>query len=199
MPFRVAVLISGGGTTLKNLIARRDNGQLSPVALALVISSNPAAAGNGIAEAAGIPLLVLDHRKLKTPDAISQPIFKACRDRDIDLVVMGGFLRKVVVPADFENRIVNIHPSLIPAFCGEGMYGKRVHQAVIDAGVRQTGCTVHFVDNHYDHGAIIASQTVDVLPGDNAEQLAARVFNAECDLYPRVIVDLANRLQKGSR
>lgn len=190
------MLISGGGTTLKNLIARRDKGQLSPVALALVISSNPAAAGNGIAEAAGIPLLVLDHRKLKTPDAISQPIFKACRDRDIDLVVMGGFLRKVVVPSDFENRVVNIHPSLIPAFCGEGMYGKRVHQAVIDSGIRQTGCTVHFVDNHYDHGAIIASQTVDVLPGDNAEQLAARVFKAECDLYPRVIVELAKRENK---
>lgn len=198
-PFKVAVLISGGGTTLRNLIARRDQGELKPVELALVISSNQLAAGNGIAEAAGIPLLVLDYREFRTPEAISRPLFEACRNRQIDLVVMGGFLRKVEVPADFEKRVVNIHPGLIPAFCGQGMYGMRVHQAVVDSGVKQTGCTVHFVDNFYDHGEIIASRTVEVRPGDDARAVAARVFEAECSLYPSVILELARRRNRAAR
>ena len=97
---------------------------------------------------------------------------------------MGGFLKHVLIPADFENRVVNIHPALIPAFCGQGFYGHRVHEAVLDAGAKMSGCTVHFVDNVYDHGPIILQRTVPVLDDDTPDTLAARVFAAECEAYP---------------
>ena len=93
---------------------------------------------------------------------------------------------------EFENRIVNIHPSLIPSFCGKGNYGSRVHQAVLDYGCKITGCTVHFVDEEYDHGPIIAQRSVPVVDGDDAKTLAARVFAAECELYPAVIDQIAS-------
>ena len=100
---------------------------------------------------------------------------------------MGGFLRRVNVPDDFANRIINIHPSLIPVFSGKGYYGMRVHEAVIAAGAQQSGCTVHFVDNIYDHGPIIAQQSVPVLSDDTPQDLQRRVFEAECGLLPQVI------------
>ncbi len=100
---------------------------------------------------------------------------------------MGGFLKHVLIPSDFENRVTNIHPGLIPAFCGKGFYGLRVHQAVLDYGVKVSGCTVHFVDNEYDHGPIILQHVVPVLDDDTAESLAARVFDAECEVYPQAL------------
>jgi phosphoribosylglycinamide formyltransferase-1 len=114
-----------------------------------------------------------------------------CRTAGVDYVVMAGFLKLAPVPEDFAGRVVNIHPALIPAFCGAGMYGHHVHQAVIDAGVKVTGCTVHFVDNVYDHGPIIWQQPVPVFPDDTADTLAARVFEAEREAYPQVIKLLA--------
>ena len=183
--FKIAVLISGGGTTLRNLIEKRDAGLLD-VDIALVISSKPDAGGLQFARQAAIDFEVFDHQEFNKPEAISERIFAACRDAQIDLVVMGGFLRKVVIPDDFANRVVNIHPSLIPAFCGKGMYGMRVHRAVVEKGSPVSGCTVHFVDNQFDHGPIIAQESVSV--GDStAEQLQQLVFLAECDLYPKVI------------
>ena len=104
---------------------------------------------------------------------------------------MGGFLRRVFIPTDFQNQVINIHPSLIPAFCGKGFFGRKVHQAVIAKGCKVTGCTVHFVDDEYDHGPIISQSVVEVLEDDTAEKLAARVFAVECDEYPRVINKLA--------
>lgn len=189
--FTIAVLISGSGTTLRNLISEREAGNLK-VDIGLVISSKPDVGGIVFAKNASIPVKTFDHRHYSTAAALSDQIFPACRDALIDLVVMGGFLRKLNIPADFENRVINIHPSMIPAFCGKGMYGIRVHEAVIEKGSMLTGCTVHFVDNQFDHGPIIAQQTVRVNAGDSPQTLAARVFRAECELYPRVINTIAS-------
>lgn len=188
----IAVLISGGGSTLRNLIRWRDAGQLAGE-LRLVVSSNPASAGIGFAQAAGIETEVFDHRQYPGPTEISQAIFGALRKRSIGWAVCGGFLRKLEIPADFQERVVNIHPSLIPAHCGKGMYGLRVHRSVLAAGDRVSGCTVHLVDNEFDHGPVLGQRTVPVCPGDTAELLAARVFEAECQLYPAVINSLLGR------
>jgi len=112
-------------------------------------------------------------------------------DQKPDLIVMGGFLRRLNIPAEYQNKIINIHPSLIPSFCGKGNYGSRVHQAVIDYGCKLTGCTVHFVDDEYDHGPIIAQRSVPVKNDDSVKTLAARVFDAECELLPEVITKIA--------
>ena len=122
---------------------------------------------------------------------IGDAIFSACRDAGVDYVAMAGFLKLAPVPDDFAGRVVNIHPALIPAFCGPGMYGHRVHQAVLDAGVKVTGCTVHFVDNEYDHGPIIWQQPVPVFDDDTADTLAKRVFEVEKEAYPHVLQLLA--------
>ena len=103
------------------------------------------------------------------------------------IVVMGGFLKHVLIPPDFENRVVNIHPALIPQFCGKGMYGHHVHEAVLAAGAKTSGCTVHFVDNIYDHGPVILQRSVAVMPGDSPETLASRVFDAECEALPEAL------------
>ena len=100
---------------------------------------------------------------------------------------MAGFLKRITIPDDFTNRVVNIHPGLIPAFCGHGFYGQRVHQAVLDYGAKLSGCTVHFADNQYDHGPVISQKAVPVLEDDTAETLARRVFQAECDAFPEAI------------
>jgi phosphoribosylglycinamide formyltransferase-1 len=185
-PLPIAVLVSGGGTTLRNLIEQIAAGAL-PVEIRLVISSNPQAKGLEFAAAAGIRALVVEKHKSLTPEAYSSAVFGPCRDAGAKIVVMGGFLKHVLIPPDFENRVVNIHPSLIPAFCGRGMYGHRVHEAVLAAGARTTGCTVHFVDNQYDHGPIILQRAVDVLPDDTPGSLQARVFAAECQALPEAL------------
>jgi len=123
--FPIAVLISGAGTTLKNLIEKKNEGKL-PVDIKLVISSNPQAGGLQHAAAAGIPAIVVDWNKYRDPQPFSEEIFDHCRRQNVKLVVMGGFLKRLVIPPDFENRVVNIHPALIPAFCGQGFYGLRV-------------------------------------------------------------------------
>ena len=188
---KIAVLISGGGTTLKNLLAIHSQGRL-PAGFSIVISSNANAAGNALATENGIELLVTERKDHDSDASFSEAIFAACRRAEVELVVMGGFLKKVVIPADFENRVINIHPSLIPDFCGKGMYGMRVHRAVIEAGSSTSGCTVHFVDNEYDHGPIVAQSKVEVLADDTPESLQRRVFAAECELYPSVITAIAN-------
>jgi len=101
--------------------------------------------------------------------------------------VLGGFLKRLTIPEDFTNRVVNIHPALIPAFCGEGMYGHRVHEAVLQYGVKLSGCTVHFADNQYDHGPVILQKAVPVLDDDTPDSLQKRVFQAECQAYPEAI------------
>ena len=185
-PLRLAVLISGGGTTLDNLIAKIKAAELD-ARIERVVSSNPAATGLRFAHQAEIPTTAVERRAFDDTAAYSQAVFDVCRAARVDLVVMGGFLKHLLIPADFENRVVNIHPALIPAFAGKGFYGHRVHEAVLDAGARVSGCTVHFVDNVYDHGPIILQRTVPVLDDDTPDRLAARVFAAECVAYPEAL------------
>lgn len=187
---KIAVLISGGGTTLKNLIERIDAQSLN-AEIALVVSNNRKAGGLDFAAAASINSKVISHKDFEGRDAFSDAIFAALRESGAELIVMGGFLRQLSIPDDFENRIINIHPSLIPSFCGKGNYGSRVHQGVLDYGCKLTGCTVHFVDDDYDHGPIVAQASVAVEVGDDVKSLAARVFEAECELLPKVINQIA--------
>lgn len=185
-PLRVAVLISGGGTTLRNLIEKIAAEKLW-IKIAVVVSSTPNAKGLQYATDGNIPISIVDWKKHDSTESFSEAVFGACRAAGVDLVVMGGFLKHVLIPADFDNRVINIHPSLIPSFCGAGFYGARVHQAALDYGVKVSGCTVHLVDNHYDHGPVVAQQSAPVLPDDDAAALAARIFEVECDLYPQVL------------
>jgi phosphoribosylglycinamide formyltransferase-1 len=184
------VLISGGGTTLRNLIRKIEAGLLD-VEIVLVVSSSPKAGGLRFAEEAAIPAVVVPRKEFRSREAFSEAIFGHCRRSGADLVVMGGFLKQVSIPDDFAHRVVNIHPALVPAFCGKGMYGHFVHEAVLEYGVKVSGCTVHFADNQYDHGPVIAQRAVPVLDDDTPERLAARVFEAECEVYPEVIGLLA--------
>lgn len=186
--FSISVLISGGGTTLKNLIDFQKSGAAN-WEISSVISSNPNAKGIVFAEAEGIAHRVVSHRDYAGEDEFSAAVYDAIDSFEVqpDLIVMGGFLRKLKIPEAYANKIINIHPSLIPSFCGKGNYGSRVHQSVIDYGCKLTGCTVHFVDNQYDHGPIIAQRSVPVENDDTAQSLAARVFVAECELLPEVI------------
>lgn len=182
----LAVFISGGGTTLRNLIEKQQAGLLD-VDFRLVISSNPAAKGLGFARTAGIPTLVVKQSRRASADDYSHAMFEPVRQSGAELVVMGGFLKHVLIPQDFAGRVINIHPSLIPAFCGHGMYGHHVHEAALAMGVKVSGCTVHFVDNQYDHGPIILQRVVDVSDDDTPDTLAARVFQAECEALPQAI------------
>ena len=182
----IAVLISGGGTTLRNLLAKIGTGDL-PVAIKLVVASSAKAKGLAYAQEAGIATLVVRECDYETTEDFGDAIFAALRESKIELVVMGGFLKFIPIPVDFENRVVNIHPGLIPAFCGKGYYGLHVHQAVLDYGAKVSGCTVHFVDNEYDHGPIILQRVVGVRDDDTAETLQKRVFEQECKAYPDAI------------
>lgn len=185
-PLRIAVLISGGGTTLKNFIDKIAAGELD-VEIRLVVSSSSKAGGLAHAEAAGIPTAVVRRKDFDSREAFSNAIFDRARAAEVDLVGMGGFLKQITLPDDFAHRVLNIHPALIPAFCGKGYYGHFVHEAVLEYGVKLSGCTVHFADNHYDRGAVILQKAVPVLDDDTPETLAARVFEAECDAYPEAL------------
>jgi formyltetrahydrofolate-dependent phosphoribosylglycinamide formyltransferase len=187
MPFpRLAVLLSASGTTLQNLIDRIADGRLQ-AQIVLVISSSESVYGIERAERAGIPTAVVERRDCASREEFSQGIFERCWGAQVDLVCLAGFLQLITIPEDFRNRVMNIHPSLIPAFCGKGYYGQRVHEAALEKGVKVTGCTVHFADNLYDHGPIIVQRAVPVLDDDDADTLAARVFEQECEAYPEAI------------
>lgn len=189
-PLKLAVLISGGGTTLRNLIQKID-AQALDAKIELVISSSPKARGLEFAREAGIRTLVISPTDYATPEQFSEATFAPCRTAGVHLAAMGGYLKHVLIPPDFENRVTNIHPALLPAFGGAGFYGLRVHQAVLEQGARVSGCTVHFVDNQYDHGPIILQRTVPVFDDDTPETLADRVFAAECEAYPEALRQIA--------
>lgn len=187
---KVAVLISGGGTTLRNLLTQIDTAGL-PIEIVGVISSTAKARGLEYARASHIPVMVFQRGAFDSDVAYGRAIFDECRRWGCEYVVMGGFLKFVPIPDDFAWRVINIHPSLIPAFCGHGMYGHHVHEAVLQYGAKLTGCTVHFVDNQYDHGPIILQRAVPVQDDDTPTTLAARVFEAECQAYPEALRLLA--------
>jgi phosphoribosylglycinamide formyltransferase-1 len=185
-PIRLAVLISGSGTTLQNFIDRIADGRLR-AEIALVISSSPKAFGLERARNAGLVPEVIRREDYASVEAYSGAIFTRCRAVAADLVTLAGFLKLLKVPTDYAGRVMNIHPALLPAFGGKGMYGHHVHEAVLESGARISGCTVHMVDDQYDHGQIVLQRTVPVLDDDTPESLAARVFQEECEAYPEAI------------
>lgn len=185
-PIRLAVLISGGGTTLQNFLDRIADGLLA-AEIAVVVSSKSDAFGITRARHANIPAFVVERKSCSSREEFSERIFGHCRDTEVDLVCMAGFLQLLHIPDDFRNRVMNIHPALIPAFCGKGFHGLAVHRAVLERGVKVSGCTVHFADNEYDHGPIVTQRVVPVLDDDTPETLAARVFAAEREAYPHAI------------
>jgi len=185
-PVRVAVLVSGGGTNLQALLDALHD---SPIArIARVISSRPDAGALQRARRAGVPTTVL--RDAGDPAEVLSALAGA------QLVVLAGYLKLVhaSVVARFRGRIINIHPALLPAFGGAGMYGRRVHEAVLASGAKESGATVHFVEEEFDRGAIIAQEKVRIEPGDTPDTLAARVLEAEHRLLPRVVLELARRI-----
>ncbi len=186
MPIRLAVLLSGSGTTLQNIIDRIDRGELDAT-VAGVISSRPGVFGLERAKRHGIPASEVVRREFSGNEAFNAALWAEIRGLSPDLVVLAGFMSLIAVPPDFQNRIINVHPALIPAFCGHGMYGHHVHEAVINYGAKISGATVHFVDTEYDHGPIILQDTVPVLDGDTPETLAERVQALERELYPQAI------------
>lgn len=185
-PIRIAALISGGGRTVLNLTETIAAGGLN-AEIPIVIASRPDCSGVKRMQDVGLTCEVVTRRDFASVNEYSEAMFQIIRQHKIDLVVMAGFLSLVHVPDDFLWKVINIHPSLIPAFCGQGFYGEKVHQAAIQRGVKVSGCTVHFADNHYDHGPIILQQTVSVPDTADADQLASLVFDAECEAYPEAI------------
>jgi phosphoribosylglycinamide formyltransferase-1 len=180
---RLVGLVSGSGTTLQNLIDRVRDGRLQAEVVG-VVSSRADAFGAERARAAGIPVRVVDRAPV---DTFSDRVFAAARTFAPDLVCLAGWLHLVRIPVDLRWRVLNIHPSLLPSFGGKGMYGRRVHEAVLNYGVKVSGCTVHFADDTYDTGPILVQKTVPVLDADTPDTLAARVFEAECEAYPEAI------------
>ncbi len=185
-PIRVAVLISGGGTTLANLGAKIREKQLD-AEISLVIASRPDCGGIARAAELGVRCEVIQRKSFSSVNEFSATIFSQCRQARVDLVICGGFLALLTIPADFLGRVMNIHPSLIPSFSGQGFHGSHVHDAVLKRGCKVSGCTVHFVDDEYDHGPIILQRTVPVRDDDTSSALAARVFVAECEALPEAI------------
>jgi phosphoribosylglycinamide formyltransferase-1 len=189
---RVAVLASGGGSNLQALIDRFNADPAAPARVELVVGSRAGIGALERAERAGIHAVALEARALG-PEAFGQALADALEAHRIDLIVLAGWLQ--LVPAEvvrgFHGRMINVHPALLPAFGGHGMYGMRVHRAVIESGARVSGATVHFVDEKYDEGAIIAQWPVPVLPDDTPESLAARVLAVEHRILPLAVEALA--------
>ena len=192
----IAVFLSGGGRTLSNLLVQRDERDL-PIDIRLVISSSSKVRGVEIAQNAGIETIVV--RKTNDAEAYSKAMFDPVRQSGAKYVVMAGFLKHVLIPRDFDRRVINIHPSLLPDFGGEGMYGHHVHKAVLEKGETVSGCTVHFVDNVYDNGPMILQKQCEVLPGDTVDDLAARVFEQECVALPEAIRKLCEQENAGNK
>ena len=185
-PVRVAVLASGGGTNLQALLDALHDNPLARVVR--VVTNRPEAGALKRARRSGVPTTVL-----KDPDDAAELL--AALDPGVDLVVLAGYLKLVPPPvvARFRWRMINIHPALLPAHGGPGMYGRRVHEAVLATGAAESGVTVHYVDEQYDRGSIIAQARVPVQPGDTAQTLAARVLEAEHRLLPLVVLELARQ------
>ena len=198
-PINLAVLVSGSGTTLQNLLDVAGRGEMNAV-VRRVVASRPGLQGTDRATAAGVPTAVVDRRASDGVEPFSRAVFAEVDRAGVDLVCLAGWLCLLAVPERWAGRVMNIHPALLPSFGGRGMYGRRVHQAVIDHGCKVSGCTVHLVDNDYDAGPIVLQRTCPVRDDDTAESLAARVFERECVAYPEAIrLYAAGRLRTEGR
>ena len=188
---KLAVLISGTGRTLKNMVDRIKAGTLE-AEIKLVVSSSSSARGLQYAEEEVLPIEIMERPDFKSQGEFSTAIFEACRQAEVDYVAMAGYIKFLDIPDDFTNRVINIHPALVPAFCGKGYYGDHVHAKVLEYGVKMTGCSVHFVDQKYDNGPVILQKAVEVLETDTVASLNDRVFEAECAAYPEALQLLAD-------
>lgn len=184
--FKIAVLASGGGSNLQSIIDSIKNGDLKDVSIEYVITDREDAFALKRAEAFNIKTMTFKRAQFK--ENLSDKIYEVLKDK-VDLIVLAGFLSiiKGKIVEEFKDRIINIHPSLIPSFCGRGMYGLKVHEAAIDYGVKVSGCTVHFIDEGTDTGAIILQKTVEVHSDDTSESLQKRILMKEHSALPEVI------------
>lgn len=192
---KIAVMVSGGGTNLQAIMDAIDSGKITNTEISVVISNNKNAYALERAKNHNIEALCVSPKDYTTREEFNEALLKKVQSFDVDLVVLAGFL--VAIPDAmvdaYENRIINIHPSLIPSFCGVGYYGLKVHEAALERGVKITGATVHFVDKGTDTGPIIAQQPVEVLENDTPKELQQRVMEqAEWIILPRAINDIAN-------
>jgi formyltetrahydrofolate-dependent phosphoribosylglycinamide formyltransferase len=185
-PVRLGVLISGGGTTLINLVECIRQDKLD-AEVAVVISSRSAVAGVERAKAAGLDVKIIRTKDHPDINEFSEAIERELVAAKVDLVVQGGWLCLWKIPKQYDNRVMNIHPALLPSFGGQGMWGHHVHEAVLKAGCKVSGCTVHFCTNEYDNGPVIVQRCCPVKDDDTPETLAARVFEQECIAYPEAI------------
>jgi len=183
---RLGVLISGGGTTLLNILEYIKQGRLN-AKVAVVISSRSTVSGVERANNAGLDVKIVRKKDHPDIDEFSKRIEDELAAANVDLVVQGGWLCLWKIPDRYENRVMNIHPALLPSFGGQGMWGHHVHEAVLKAGCKISGCTVHFCTNEYDKGPIIVQRTCQVKDDDTPDTLAARVFEQECIAYPQAI------------
>ena len=192
---RVGVLVSGGGTNLQAILDAMDQGKITNAEVAAVISNNPGAYALERARNHGIPAECISPKDFPDRASFNEALVAKVDSYDLDLVVLAGFLAKIpeAMIAKYRNKIINIHPSLIPSFCGVGYYGLKVHEAALARGVKLTGATVHFVDEGMDSGPILLQKAVEVKPGDTPELLQRRVMEeAEWVILPRAIDMIAN-------
>lgn len=192
---RIGVLVSGGGTNLQAIIDGISNGSITNTSIEVVISNNKNAYALERAKKHGIEAVCVSPKDYETREQFNQALIQTIDSHSLDLIVLAGCL--VILPKEliqkYPNQIINIHPSLIPAFCGTGYYGLKVHEEVLKRGVKITGATVHFVDEGTDTGMIIAQKPVEVLEGDTPEILQKRVMEqAEWKIMPQAICDIAN-------
>ncbi|HZU53921.1 MAG TPA: phosphoribosylglycinamide formyltransferase [Holophagaceae bacterium] len=183
---KLAFFISGTGGNALNLVRACREGRVAGTPAAAVASS-PKAGGIAKLEAEGIPSAVVERKAFDSDEAFSEACYGAAEARGAEIICLAGWLKKLWIPERWEGRILNIHPGLLPAFGGAGMYGMHVHRAVIAAGERMSGCTVHLVDNEFDHGRVLLERRVPVLPGDTPESLQARVYAEEMKAYPEAL------------
>lgn len=193
-PHPIAVLVSGGGRSLENLAERIAVGRLD-CSIALVVSNKPDVLAVERARRLELDTLVIDPERELSPDAFGARVFAEVESRGCELVVLAGFLRLLPIPPEWEGRVLNIHPSLLPAFGGKGFYGARVHRAVLARGVQFTGCTVHYVTNEYDAGPVLLQRCLKVAPDETEDSLAARVFEEEKLALPEAITEHFRRAQ----
>lgn len=192
---RVAVMVSGGGTNLQAIIDAVKDGTITNTQLVAVISNNAGAYALTRAKENGIPAMCISPKDYETREAFNEALLEKVNELDVDLIVLAGFLVKIpeAMVHQYSHRIINIHPSLIPSFCGVGYYGLRVHEAALAKGVKVSGATVHYVDEGMDTGEIIFQKAVDVLDGDTPQTLQRRIMEqAEWKLLPKAINKIAN-------